>query len=50
MYNIFVDWIGETIGLISDDLIYAFACVASLLVLSFLFDFFKFIMYYITRR
>lgn len=48
MISLFLNWINNDILHVSDDLLFIFCCVASLMILSFIIDFFKFIMYYIT--
>lgn len=49
MYQIFLDWLGDFSG-VSSDIIFIFVCVASLAVLNFIFDFFRFILYYCSGR
>lgn len=49
MYQIFLDWLQIPADLISEDLIFIFAGAGALLVLSFIFDFFRYILYYISR-
>lgn len=49
MYDIFTAWIGN-VSNISSDLVFVFACIASLLILHFLLDFFRFLMYYVSGR
>lgn len=49
MYDLFLDWIGN-VSFIDKDILFMFAALASLFILNFLLDFFRWIMYYITRR
>lgn len=49
MYQLFLDWISVPSGIVSDDIIFLFTCVAACLILLFLLDFLRYIMYYITR-
>lgn len=44
MYQLFIDWIGQIPG-VSPDLQYIFSVSASLLILIFLLDFFRFLFY-----
>lgn len=48
MIDLFVNWLGNTLS-VSDDMIFIFGVVASLLILQFLLDFFRFLMYYISE-
>lgn len=48
MYQLFIDWFGGS-G-IPMELLACLAGAASLMVLNFLLDFFRFLMYYIARR
>lgn len=51
MFQIFLDWIQIPDGfIVSDDIKFLFICIASLFILSFILDFFRFIMYYISRK
>lgn len=50
MFEIFVDWLGISSLNISNDLLFIFCAAASLFVLSFIFDFFRFLMYFISGR
>lgn len=50
MYELFVNWIGSLPSLIDSDLTFMFVCLASLFILNFLLDFFRFIMYLLVRR
>lgn len=50
MINLFLDWLGDSSLVINDDIQYVFVCIASICVLQFMFDFFRFIMYYISER
>lgn len=49
MYQLFIDWIGD-VSFIDSDIVFLFVCVASLFILNFLLDFFRYVMYYIVRR
>lgn len=50
MIDLFIEWINNTILNVPDSLSYTFCAIASLMVLDFLFDFFRFLMYYIRDR
>lgn len=50
MVDLFLDWIQNGSLNVSDDIQYLFVVVASLFILSFILDFFRFILYYITGR
>lgn len=50
MYSLFMNWIDLSTLNVSDDLIFIFVSVASIFILSFLLDFFRFLFYYITER
>lgn len=47
MFNYFLDWMDISSLFVSDDIKFIFASVAALLVLSFIIDFFKFVLYYV---
>lgn len=49
MFDLFLDWISLPVNYVSNDIIAIFAFVASSLILMFLLDFLRFIMYYLTR-
>lgn len=49
MYDLFKVWIGFS-GIIDDGIMFIFTVVASLFILNFILDFFRFLLYYITRR
>lgn len=50
MYDLVLEWLGVDSSFVSHDLFYAAVCIASFLILIFLLDFLRFIMYYISRR
>lgn len=50
MVDLFLSWIDNSVLNVSDDIIFGFVCIASLFVLSFILDFFRFVMYYIVER
>lgn len=51
MYQIFLDWIQIPDSLfVSDDIKFLFVCISALFILSFILDFFRFILYYISRK
>lgn len=49
MFDFFIDWFGGS-GIVPDDIYSLFAFCASLLILHFILDFFRFVIYYISRR
>lgn len=49
MYQLFLEWISVPSGIVSDDIIFLFTCLAAFLILLFLLDFLRYVMYYITR-
>lgn len=48
MIDYFLQWMNNSLN-VSDDVLFIFAACASLYILNFLLDFFRFVMYYITR-
>lgn len=48
MVDYFLDWIDFSSLNVSDDLVFVFVCLASLMILSFIIDFFRFLLYYIS--
>lgn len=51
MIDFFLNWINNTgILTVSDSLQYCFACVGSLIILLFILDVIKFLLYYISGR
>lgn len=49
MIDLFLTWMNNTLN-VSSDILFVFAAVASLFILNFLLDFFRYLMYFITRR
>lgn len=47
MFQLFLDWMNVSVS-VSDDVLFIFSAVASLFILNFILDFFRFIMYYIS--
>lgn len=50
MVDLFLEWLNNSILTVSDSVLFVFCAIASLMVLNFLLDFFRFIMYYIKER
>lgn len=50
MFQYFLDWINVTTVTVSGDIQFVFSCIASYFILSFLLDFFRFLMYYVGER
>lgn len=48
MLDLFLAWMQNTLN-VSDDILFVFAAAASIMILNFLLDFFRFIMYYVGR-
>lgn len=49
MIDYFLTWLNNSLN-VSDDLLFVFGAVSALFIMNFLLDFFRFIMYYITRK
>lgn len=49
MYELFLNWIGD-VSSVDSDVVFIFCAVASLIILKFILEFFKFLMYYISNR
>lgn len=49
MYQLFMDWMGD-VSFLDQDLVFLFVFLASLFILNFLLDFFRYIMYHILKR
>lgn len=49
MWELFVGWIGD-VSMLEPDVLFLFVAVASMSILDFLLDFFRYIMYHISQR
>ncbi len=50
MIDLFLNWLGNDVLIVPDYMTFTFACVASLIILLFLIDIIKFILYYVSGR
>lgn len=49
MFQLFLDWIQVPVNFVSDDLLFIFCSIAALIILLFIIDLIKYILYYICR-
>lgn len=50
MINNFITWLGTYNLNVTDDIIFIFASISSLIILQFVLDIIKFLLYYVIKR
>lgn len=50
MTDLFLTWLNNSVLTVSDDIKFIFCCIASYFILSFILDFFRYLLYYVGGR